>query len=283
MGEIEAVARQFVRLAGTAGPVLSLACLILFYFVWSFYFTVRVSFPCFRRKGRVVKGFYLSLIGTEKAENESERRTKGIECSKICHSNDDKSTKPKAELCFNVVSFIAVLRVQNCSHWTHHIIVQKNPPKYKTFLKFSSKCLRGPHVQLEYEDYAAWFEFFDVTEILEALKKIWAYSDKCTNVGDLNLYKKAKSKGSLCRHLTSKLCFSFLRFPFVPLFWLYAPFSLVLLFPYGFIVLLPLYFAPSKLCSSGILDIFVNYEKLAFWSVSLLSVFCVWAFILTCT
>lgn len=116
MGEIEAVARQFVRLAGTAGPVLSLACLTLFYFVWSFYFTVRVSFPCFRRKGRVVKGFYLSLIGTEKAENESERRTKGIECSKICHSNEDKSTKPKAELCFNVVSFIAVLRVQNCSH-----------------------------------------------------------------------------------------------------------------------------------------------------------------------
>lgn len=192
MGEIEAVARQFVRLAGTAGPVLSLACLTLFYFVWSFYFTVRVSFPCFRRKGRVVKGFYLSLIGTEKAENESERRTKGIECSKICHSNDDKSTKPKAELCFNVVSFIAVLRVQNCSHWTHHIIVQKKNPKHKTSLKFSSKCLRGPHVQLEYEDYAAWFEFFDVTEILEALKKIWAYSDKCWGLESFQKDKKQR-------------------------------------------------------------------------------------------
>lgn len=57
MEEIEAVARQFVSLAGTAGPVLSLGCLTLFYFVWSFYFSARVSFHFFGREG----GFYLSL------------------------------------------------------------------------------------------------------------------------------------------------------------------------------------------------------------------------------
>ena len=51
MEEIEAVARQFVRLAGTTGPVLSLACLTLFYFVWSFYFSVRVFFSIFGKKG----------------------------------------------------------------------------------------------------------------------------------------------------------------------------------------------------------------------------------------
>lgn len=56
MEEIEAVARQFVRLAGTAGPVLSLACLTLFYFVWSFYFSVRVFVSLFL-EGRVVRGF----------------------------------------------------------------------------------------------------------------------------------------------------------------------------------------------------------------------------------
>lgn len=61
MEEIEAVARRFVRLAGTAGPVLSLACLTLFYFVWSFYFSVRVfTFLFLERKGG--KGdFCLSL------------------------------------------------------------------------------------------------------------------------------------------------------------------------------------------------------------------------------
>lgn len=50
MEEIEAVARQFVRLAGTAGPVLSLACLTLFYFVGSFYSSVRVFVSFFWRK-----------------------------------------------------------------------------------------------------------------------------------------------------------------------------------------------------------------------------------------
>lgn len=62
MEEIEAVARQFVRLAGTSGPVLSLACLTLFSFVWAFYFTVR-DFVFFLA-GWVVRGFCLSL--TEK-------------------------------------------------------------------------------------------------------------------------------------------------------------------------------------------------------------------------
>lgn len=51
MVEIEAVARRFVRLAGTAGPGLSLAYLTLFYFVWSFYFSVRVFFSISGRKG----------------------------------------------------------------------------------------------------------------------------------------------------------------------------------------------------------------------------------------
>lgn len=67
MEEIEAVARQFVRLAGTAGPVLSLACLTLFYFVWSFYFSVRGFVSFFFLEGRVVKGFGLSL--TEKGKS----------------------------------------------------------------------------------------------------------------------------------------------------------------------------------------------------------------------
>lgn len=42
MEEIEVVGRQFVRLAGTSGPVLSLACLTLLSFVWAFWFSVRV-------------------------------------------------------------------------------------------------------------------------------------------------------------------------------------------------------------------------------------------------
>lgn len=42
MEEIEVVRRQFVRLAGTSGPVLSLACLTLLSFVWAFWFPVRV-------------------------------------------------------------------------------------------------------------------------------------------------------------------------------------------------------------------------------------------------
>lgn len=51
MEEIEAVARQFVRLAGTSGPVLSLACLTLLSFVWAFYFSVRVCVFLFWQEG----------------------------------------------------------------------------------------------------------------------------------------------------------------------------------------------------------------------------------------
>lgn len=70
MEEIEAVARQFVRLAGTAGPVLSLACLTLFYFVWSFYFSVRLLSHFL--EGRVLKGFCLSLTEKGKGKKDSE-------------------------------------------------------------------------------------------------------------------------------------------------------------------------------------------------------------------
>lgn len=56
MQEIEAVAGQFVWLAGTTGPVLSLACLTLFYLVGSFYFPVKVSFPFCLERGELNKG-----------------------------------------------------------------------------------------------------------------------------------------------------------------------------------------------------------------------------------
>lgn len=74
-GGDEAVPRQFVRLAGTSGPVLSLACLTLLSFVWAFYFSVRVfvsPFFSLAWQEGAVKGFCLSLTEEGKGEKDSE-------------------------------------------------------------------------------------------------------------------------------------------------------------------------------------------------------------------
>lgn len=62
--EIEATARHFVRLAGTSGPVLSLACLTLL-FLFFFHFIFLLFF--FLAVGTLI-GFGLSL--TEKEEGQ---------------------------------------------------------------------------------------------------------------------------------------------------------------------------------------------------------------------
>lgn len=67
-GGDEAVPRQFVRLAGTSGPVLSLACLTLLSFVWAFYFSVRVFVSPFF--------FFLAGRGSKGILSESDWRRK---------------------------------------------------------------------------------------------------------------------------------------------------------------------------------------------------------------
>lgn len=72
-GGDEAVLRQFVRLAGTSGPVLSLACLTLLSFVWAFYFSVRVFVFPFFLAGRGSKGI-LSESEEEKGKRTASSR-----------------------------------------------------------------------------------------------------------------------------------------------------------------------------------------------------------------
>lgn len=79
MEEIEAVARQFVRLAGTVGPVLSLAmsysvlfCLVILLLCQGFHF-------CFS-EGSVVRGLFLSLTEQRKVKKLKTRENNKGQC-----------------------------------------------------------------------------------------------------------------------------------------------------------------------------------------------------------